>query len=92
MISKKNIARITGIIFALFGPLATLVIYGFWRKMPIPLIILTSIALTIGFYRTGVWVFVERPDEIKKKVPISSKELSRRTKEFYAWVDSLGRR
>jgi hypothetical protein len=34
------------------------------------------------------WLFFTRPEELKKKLPISSKELRRKTKDFY---DSLPR-
>jgi DMSO reductase anchor subunit len=34
------------------------------------------------------WIFFTRPAELKKKLPVNSKELRRKTKEFY---DSLPR-
>jgi hypothetical protein len=37
----------------------------------------------LASYSVWNWVFFERPAELNKKMPISSKELRRRTKEFY---------
>jgi hypothetical protein len=37
----------------------------------------------VASYLVWNWTFFERPAELKKKMPISSKELQRRTKEFY---------
>jgi hypothetical protein len=34
-------------------------------------------------YLVLYWVFFTRPEYLRKKLPISSKELQRRTKEFY---------
>jgi hypothetical protein len=31
----------------------------------------------------GHWIMLERPDELRKKYPISSKELRRKNREFY---------
>jgi|ERR1051326_436344 hypothetical protein len=36
--------------------------------------------------------YFDRPEEVRKRIPISSKELRRRKKEFYDWLDSQGRR
>jgi len=34
----------------------------------------------------------DRPEELQKRIPISSREHRRRKKEFYDWLDSQGRR
>jgi hypothetical protein len=92
MISKKNSAPLWGIILATtFAPLVTAIVCGIWRGIPSPLIVLTLIVLLVGFYLLGFWCSV-RPYELNKKIPISSTERARRRKEFYDWVNSLGRR
>jgi hypothetical protein len=91
--SKKTTGRVWGIVLATsFGSLIAATIRGVWPGMPLALTFLTLVCLWIGFYFTGIWMLVERPAELDKKFPISSKELRRRRKEFYDWVDSLGRR
>jgi hypothetical protein len=37
----------------------------------------------VASYFVWNWMFFERPAELNKKIPISSKELRGRTKEFY---------
>ena len=34
----------------------------------------------------------DRPEELQKRIPISSREHRRKKKEFYDWLDSQGRR
>lgn len=49
-------------------------------------LLLMFIGLCIAYYFVWNWFFYERPAELEKKLPITSKELRRRKKEFY---DSL---
>lgn len=91
MISEKNIVRLYGVLFAIFAPPATLIIYGIWRNMPAWLTAVIFIAFLVGFYRLGT-LFGNRPAEVRKNVPISSQELRRRRKKFYDWLASQGRR
>lgn len=37
----------------------------------------------VASYFVGHWIMLERPAELRKKYPVSSKELRRRDKEFY---------
>jgi len=37
-------------------------------------------------------LYFDRPEELQKRIPISSREHRRRKKEFYDWLDSQGRR
>jgi hypothetical protein len=60
--------------------------------MRIALTLLVFTGLFVGLYFAGFWALVDRPDELNKKFPISSKELRRRKKEIYDWLDSLGHR
>ena len=93
MISKKNSGRLLGVCFAAtYGILITAGVYGLWPGMHIALILLLFIGLSVGFYFAGIWATVERPAELDRKFPISSKEVRRRKKEFHDWLNSLGRR
>jgi hypothetical protein len=93
MIGKKNIGRFYGVCLAtIYATLTTGIAYSLWRELHIALVLLIFIALWIGFYFTGIWIAVNRPDELKRKSPISSKELRRRKQEFYDWLASQGRR
>jgi len=35
-------------------------------------------------------LYFDRPEEVEKRIPISSREHRRRKKEFYDWLDSQG--
>ena len=48
--------------------------------------LVTFIVFAIVLYSLFEWLFWTRPDEIAKRVPTSSKELRRKTKQFF---DSL---
>jgi hypothetical protein len=52
-------------------------------------LVLLSAAFFVAFYFVGLWVHVR--NEQNKKLPTNSKELRRRTKEFYDSLDSQGR-
>ena len=87
MIGKKSAGRLLGVCFVVtFGVLITAKIYGLWPGMHLALTVLIFIGLGVGFYLTGIWVVVDRPAELNKKFPISSKEHRRRKKEFYDWL------
>jgi predicted PurR-regulated permease PerM len=45
--------------------------------------LVTFLIFSVVFYSLLGWLFWKGPDEIAKKVPTSSKELRRKTKEFY---------
>jgi hypothetical protein len=93
MINKKNIGRLYGVCLAtIYATLATGIIYGVWRGLHAIPVLLIFVVLWVGFYFTGIWIAVDRPDELKRKFPISSKELSRRKREFYDWLALHGRR
>jgi hypothetical protein len=68
--------------------LATIAILPFYPALRPRSVLLIFVGLCVVFYFVWIWVFYERPAELEKKVPISSKELRRRKKEFY---DSLPR-
>jgi hypothetical protein len=93
MIEKKNIARFYGVCLAtIFATITTGLVHDLWHGPHVAPIVLIFVALWIGFYFTGIWVAADRPDELNRKFPITSKELRRRKKEFYDWLASLGQR
>jgi hypothetical protein len=61
-----------------------------WVKLGAIPALLVSSTFAGGFYLVVSWLMVDRPAEVKRKVPISSKELRRRTKLFYDWLASQG--
>lgn len=92
MISKENSGRAYGVVLAaIYATLITVTVHDVWPRLHIALALL-FIGLFVGIYFTGLWMLVYRPAELDKKFPLSSKELRRRKKEFYAWLDSLGHR
>jgi len=71
-----------------------------WAAVPVLLVrpflqvipsVLTLIVLFTCFYCVGIWILIDRPAELKKKLPITSKELRERKKAFYDWLASQGR-
>jgi|SRR5438874_7020560 len=42
------------------------------------------------FYRLVAWIFIDRPEQIKKRVPITSKEVREDRTAFYDWLASQG--
>jgi len=90
MIDTKNILRLSGVLYAvLFGSLFTFAIHAYWPDMRAAVFLPVSGAVFVAFYIVGMWVGVR--NEQNKKLPTSSKELRRRTKEFYDSLDSQGR-
>lgn len=63
---------------------------SFWRlisqTLGIVSFLVTFVVFSVMLYFLFDWLFWKKPDEIAKKVPASSKELRRRTKQFF---DSL---
>jgi hypothetical protein len=92
MMSKKNAGRAFGVLLATVCASFITVGVHVWRVLPIALAVLIFIGLWIGFYLTGIWALNERPAELDKKFPISSKERRKRKTVFYDWLDSRGRR
>ena len=84
MLKKRTIGRAFGVCLALvYGCLTATAISGFWYRIGMWPSAIILILLGVGFYRVGIWVAVDRPAELNRKLPISSKELLRRTKAFY---------
>ncbi|HTS04455.1 MAG TPA: hypothetical protein VMP68_02660 [Candidatus Eisenbacteria bacterium] len=93
MIGKKNIGRLYGVCLAtMYSTLITGIVYGVAGGLRPVLVILVFVAMWIGIYFAGVWAAVDRPAELNRKLPTSSKELRRQKKSFYDWLASHGRR
>jgi hypothetical protein len=92
MIKRDTATRAFGIVCA--TPLAigsALVVYRLWHGEHVALIFLLFIGFWISFFLllTGI---VQRPVELKRKLPISGAEHRRKNKQFYDWLRSQGRR
>jgi hypothetical protein len=82
MMGKKSIAVIVGVCTAaIYGSLVLVGIKDHWPKMSLRVLVLLSGAVFVALYFAGKWIGVR--SEQNKKLPTSSKELRRRTKEFY---------
>lgn len=58
-------------------------------SLPAMLAIYVGSAVILSF----AWrLYFDRPEKLRKRIPISSKEHRRRKKEFYDWLDSQGHR
>jgi hypothetical protein len=90
MIGKKSIGPLLGLCYAaVFGTFATLGIHDYFPGLSTRVFVLLSGAAFVAFYCVGKWVHSR--GEQNERLPTSSKELRRRTKEFYDWLDSQGR-
>jgi len=90
MIGKESIGPLLGICYAaVFGTLFMVGLHGFWPDVSIWILVPLSAVFFVAFYVAGQWIHVR--NEQNKKLPTSSKELRRRTKEFYDSLDSEGR-
>ena len=63
--------------------LITLAVQGILPKMSLPIAGLLFGSVSIAIYFVWRWVSFERPVELSKKFPITSKELRREKKHFY---------
>jgi Flp pilus assembly protein protease CpaA len=63
-----------------------------WTGLHTALTLFIFACLWTGFYFAGIWAATDRPAELDKKFPTSSRELQKRKKAFYDWLDSQGRR
>src|ERR1700757_4440894 len=82
MIGKKSIGNLVGAWYAaIYGALIMMVICAYWPGMSIAVFLLLSSAVCIAVYWAGRWIHARK--ELNKKLPVSSKELRRRKKDFY---------
>lgn len=91
MIGKKNIGRIFAVcLAATYGGLIMAGAPLAWSKGNLGLYLFLLIVLCGLIYFVGKWIGAR--GELNRKIPISSKEFRRRSKAFYNWLDSRGRR
>jgi len=90
--NKKNIGRALGILLATMYAGLIAVTVHIWTGRHAVLTLFIFAGLWIGFYFAGIWAAADRPAELDKKFPTSSKELRKRKKTFYDWLASQGRR
>jgi len=89
MIAKNNLGHLLGVCYgAVFATFVMAGLHSYWPDMSVWVLVLLSAAFFVAFYFAGLWVHVR--NEQNKKLPINSKELRRRTKEFYDRLDSQG--
>lgn len=89
MIDKKYQGPFLGICYAIvFGSFAMIGLHDYWPNLSIRALLLRSSVGFLAFYFAGRWVAVK--SEMNRKLPTSSKELRRRTKQFYNWLASQG--
>lgn len=89
MISKKSIGSLLGACYAaVFGTIITVGIHSYWPHMGVGVLLLLSGVAFVASYFGGRWIAIR--NEENKKLPTSSKELRRRTKDFYDSLDSQG--
>jgi disulfide bond formation protein DsbB len=74
MINKKNTRRAFGVFLATFYASIITIALRVWLGLHIAIASMIFIGCWIGFYLTGIWVLNERPAELDKTIPISSKE------------------
>lgn len=60
---------------------------SFWRvisqTLGVVAFLVTFVVFAVVLYSLLEWLFWKKPDEIAKRVPTSSKELRRKTKQFF---------
>jgi hypothetical protein len=90
MIKTESMGPFLGLCYAaVFGTFVTIGIHDYLPDLSPPVFVLMSGAGFIAFYFAGLWIHFR--SEQNKKLPTNSKELRRRTKRFYDWLDSQGR-
>lgn len=70
----------------LYAVVVTLMVWGLKPTLRTGVLFRIFGGFCIAFYFLWTWFFVERPAELAKRLPISSKELRRKRQDFY---DSL---
>jgi hypothetical protein len=90
MIAKKSLGPLLGLCYgAVFGTLVIAGLHSYWPDMSVWVLVPLWAAFFVAFYFAGLWIHIR--NEKNKKLPTNSKELRRRTKEFFDSLDSQGR-
>src|SRR5579872_1003594 len=88
---RIRVLSVGSCVFGITTALFPVAIFRIFYAHPPLLLTLLLYGLAAVFMTLGWWWFFERPNAADK-IPTSSKELRRRKKEFYEWLDSQGRR
>ena len=79
MLDKRTVGRAFGVCLALvYGGLLWTRVAALWHRIGVWPSAIVLLLLGVGFYRVGIWTAVDRPAELKRKIPISGNELCRR--------------
>lgn len=77
------------VLAVLFAAAAALIVWklSIWRLIGptfgLVFFLVTFIVFAVVLYSSLEWLFRKRPDEIARRVPTPSKELRRKTKQFF---------
>ena len=84
MFDKANTGRLYGVWLAsMYAFITTFFAYVSFG-LNAALSLLLFLVLWVAIYVTGLWIFIYRPAELKKKYPITGRELRKRREEFLA--------
>jgi len=77
------------VLAVIYAAAAALIVWklSIWRLIGptfgLAFFLITFVVFAVVFYSVFEWLFMKRPDEIAKRVPTPSKELRRKTKQFF---------
>ena len=81
---KPRVQRVGAWLYALGSAVLTIVAFGgLYPDFRPRFLLIAFLVLWILFSFAWRWVFFERGPELDKKIPVSSKELRRRKKEYF---------
>jgi hypothetical protein len=78
----------SGLTAILYAGFVTLIVQQLCHLRVMP-VVLSFAILWIGFYRAGIWAYIDRPTELRKKLPITGDEVRRRREAFYNWLNYM---
>ena len=91
MIGRKAATHLTGVLYSVFfGSIFSVVALEIFPQAPVVVKCLIVCVFLFSFYVVGMWVSIR--NELNKKISTPSHELRKRSREFYNWLDSQGRR
>ena len=83
-IGKPRVQRVAAWLYALSSAALTVGAFGgLYPSFRPRSLLIVFLVLWILFSFVWRWVFFERGPELKKRIPVSSKELRRRKKEYF---------
>jgi hypothetical protein len=89
MLSKKNAGRAYGVLVGFVIAISATSLFSEYLRLRLIPTVLLFIILEVACYHMGIWLMIERPEELDKKFPLSTKERRRRRQAFYDWLNSL---